>query len=86
MALTVGLPTYFGKEHIGSISGVYYSVRLCAGAVGPALFGVLFDAWGDFRPVMLGALALPGVALLATCFLPRYPQPLTGGFRGRERP
>ena len=49
------------------------SVRLCAGAVGPALFGVLFDAWGDFRPVMLGALALPGVALVATCFLPRYP-------------
>jgi MFS family permease len=34
-ALTVGLPFFYGREHIGKISGVYYSVRLSGMALGP---------------------------------------------------
>jgi MFS family permease len=79
MALTVGLPTYFGKAHLGKISGLYYSVRLVAGAVGPALFGVLSEKLDGFRGVLLTMLALPAVGLLTVAMLPRYRKDETGG-------
>ena len=73
VGLTCGLPFYFGKEHIGAISGIYYSVRLGGMGAGPALVGGLAELYG-YEAAMLQLLGLPALSLLAAVFFTK-PKP-----------
>lgn len=72
---------YFGLKAYGQIFGVIYGTFMVGIALGPYLFGLAFDAWGDYRiPFLiagLGLSALCGLLLL----LPRFP---AGGAFHRE--
>ena len=74
MGLTVGLPCYFGKAHIGAISGIYYSVRLAGMGVGPAVVGWLAERFNYSRALVL-LLALPVLSLAAVVFFRPPPLP-----------
>ena len=64
---------YYGLRCYGQIFGLIYAMFMFGVAVGPLLFGLAFDAWGDYRiPFLVGgiALAITGALLLT---MPRFP-------------
>lgn len=65
------MPAWFGKEHIGSISGVYFSLRLVGMAVGPALVGVVREELGSYTVALELLLVVPAVALVSSLFARR---------------
>jgi cyanate permease len=76
VALTVGLPFYFGKEHIGSISGLYCSMRLCGMGFGPAFVGMLVE-WNDsYATSLLLLLMLPAASCVVGAFFRRAARPV----------
>ncbi len=65
---------YFGLKAYGQIFGVIYGTFMVGIALGPYLFGLAFDKWGDYRiPFVIagiGLSALCGLLLL----MPRFPR------------
>ena len=57
----------FGRRHLGSIQGVAQMTTVLASAVGPALFGYFFTAFGSYGPVLI-SLAFVSAALAAVAF------------------
>ncbi len=56
----------YGPEHIGAIRSVVWTVIVCATALAPVLFGLLFDAGVTIEAIAVGSLAGAGVcAILA---------------------
>lgn len=66
--LLMGLvwPRFFGRQHIGAISGVNMSSTVLASALGPILFSLLKDYTGGYTPALWVAVAFP--ALLFVLF------------------
>lgn len=63
--LTVAWPRFFGREHLGAISGANMSTMVLASAVAPVLFSVLRDRTGSYQTVIAICWLLPvAVALL----------------------
>jgi len=56
---TVPFPRFFGRAHLGAISGLNMSVMVFASAVGPFLFSAGFDYFGSYRAVTLACLIMP---------------------------
>jgi len=56
---TVPLPRFFGRQHLGAISGLSLSVMVYASAAGPYLFSKGLDIFGSYRAVTLACLSLP---------------------------
>ena len=65
---------YYGLKCYGEIFGLIYAMFMVGVAVGPLLFGLAFDAWGDYRiPFLVGGIGLAVTsALLLT--MPKFPQ------------
>jgi MFS family permease len=57
----------FGRRHLGSIQGVAQMTTVVASAIGPALFGYVFQSSGSYAPVLI-ALAIVSAALAAVAF------------------
>ena len=58
---------YFGRRHLGSITGVTTTISVAASAIGPMLFGIARDVWGSYTGVLLISAVLPivlGAAIL----------------------
>ncbi len=70
---TVAFPRYFGRDHLGAISGLNMSIMVIASAVGPALFSFGKDILGSYRNAAATTLVLPAVILLLS-FFTRNPQ------------
>jgi MFS family permease len=50
-------PRFFGRRHLGAISGVAMSVQVVASGLGPVLFAAAIELTGDYRIVFaLGGL------------------------------
>lgn len=63
---------YFGLRHYGRIFGTIYGTFMLGIAVGPFLFGMAYDAWGDYRvPFMIAAVGLGALCILLGR-LPRF--------------
>ena len=63
---------YFGLKCYGQIFGTIYAMFMVGIALGPFLFGVAFDTFGDYRiPFGLAGLGLAIICILLL-FLPRY--------------
>lgn len=43
---------FFGREHLGAISGVNMSSLVVASALGPIVFSLSYDWFGDYRPAL----------------------------------
>ncbi len=72
---------YFGLKAYGQIFGVIYGTFMVGIALGPYLFGLAFDAWGDYRvPFLIAGLGLSALCGLLLA-LPRFP---AGGAFHRE--
>ena len=64
LGITMGVvwPRYFGKEHLGKITGVSMAVMVSASAIGPAAFAWSLSATGGYRAAGLVCVAA-GVAI-----------------------
>jgi predicted MFS family arabinose efflux permease len=64
---------YFGLKCYGQIFGTIYAMFMVGIAIGPLLFGIAFDRWGDYKvPFTLAGLGLTAICGLLLV-LPRYP-------------
>lgn len=64
--VTVTWPRFFGRAHLGAISGLHMSIMVFASAIGPILFASAQSLTGSYRPVEILCLAMPvAVTLLS---------------------
>lgn len=71
---TLALPRYFGRVHLGAISGVQMSCLVVGSAIGPTLFA-LSESWtGSYSPGLYAGLVLP-VSAFVLATVSRNPQP-----------
>ena len=66
--LNVTYPRYFGRDHLGAISGLNMSILVIASAVGPYLFSFGKNYLGSYRNTALLVLLLPLVMLVLSFF------------------
>lgn len=59
VVLTVAFPRFFGRAHLGAISGLNTSVMVFASAIGPILFDIGRKATGSFTVVLLLSCLMP---------------------------
>ncbi len=57
--LTVTWPRFFGRRHLGAITGLTTSILVCGSAVGPFLFSVSKDISGTFQPALNLCFVMP---------------------------
>lgn len=70
---TVTWPRFFGREHLGAVSGLNMSVMVFASAVGPVLFSAGQTLTGSYHGVVLVCLLMP-VALIFAGLKAENPQ------------
>jgi sugar phosphate permease len=58
---------YFGRSHLGTISGLATSIAVAGTSVGPVLFATGFDKFGSYAPI-LGVLMILPLAIAFTAF------------------
>jgi len=66
-------PRYYGRQHLGAISGLSMTIMVVASAIGPILFSALLNLTNNYTIGFALCLAAT-VALLATSFFARNPQ------------
>ncbi len=59
IGLNVIWPNYFGRKYIGSINGIGVTMGVLGSAFGPLPFGVGFDIFHSYTPVLLATLLFP---------------------------
>jgi len=65
---------YFGLKAYGQIFGTIYGMFMVGIALGPYLFGLAFDTWGDYKiPFLMAGIGL-GIICGLLCLMPRFPQ------------
>ena len=69
----VPMPRYFGRQHLGAISGLMMSVLVIASALGPAMFSFSRQYLGSYRNAAYVVLLLPVMIVVLSCFT-RNPQ------------
>jgi MFS transporter, OFA family, oxalate/formate antiporter len=57
--LTVAFPRFFGREHLGAISGLTMSIMVFASAIGPVLFSLSQDLTGNYLLIEFICLLMP---------------------------
>jgi MFS family permease len=64
---SISTPRFFGRGHLGAISGVGMSTMVIASGIGPFLFSLSTSITGSFRSALWASLFIPGLmALLST--------------------
>lgn len=71
IVISMILPNYFGRKHIGSIKGVATTVTVMASAFGPLPFGLAFDLFGGYQEILLAILSFPVLGVIACLFSPK---------------
>jgi cyanate permease len=67
MVLSVGWAKYFGRKHLGSISGMATSILIIGSALGPMPFGIARDWLGSYNWILTISAVIPlglGIASL----------------------
>jgi sugar phosphate permease len=65
---------YFGRLHLGSISGVASTLLVASSALGPMPMGIARDLLGNYTAVLIGLALLPLVLSVATLIYNKPPQ------------
>jgi cyanate permease len=71
--MSVTWPRYYGREHLGAISGLCMALMVVFSAVGPAFFSAVHKYTGNYNMALLASLLATGL-LLAGSILARNPQ------------
>jgi len=66
---SVSFPRYFGRKHLGAISGLNMSVIVVASAIGPAMFSYGKQWLGSYRNAVMLVLVLPAIIFLLSFFV-----------------
>lgn len=61
---TVACPRFFGRLHLGAISGLNMSIMVWTSALGPVLFSVVHDWTGGYRQAILAYCLWPALIFL----------------------
>ncbi|MFN2744997.1 MULTISPECIES: MFS transporter [unclassified Bacillus (in: firmicutes)] len=64
ITLNIIWPNYFGRRYIGSIKGIAMAVTVVGSAFGPLPFGVGFDIFQSYTPVLVMLMILPGAGFI----------------------
>ena len=75
LLVTIVWPRYYGRTHLGAITGMVSSILVFSSALGPFLFSALHDASGSFRSVTTVAVVVSGLLFVPTLRV-RNPQGL----------
>ena len=62
-------PRLFGRQHIGGILGVITAVNVVGSAIGPVIFGSIYDLIGSYREVLIVSSLLPLLAGILSMFI-----------------
>jgi sugar phosphate permease len=62
--VTVAWPRFYGREHLGAISGVNMFMMVFSSALAPLYFSLVQDWTGSFRPAIAAFAILPVIMLL----------------------
>ncbi len=67
-------PNLFGRQHQGTIRGFVSTILVTGTAVGPVLFGLSYDQFGSYTPVLWLGIALTIPPMIASLFMdqPRH--------------
>lgn len=68
IVMSVVWPNYFGRKHIGSISGISMAMIVTGSAIGPLPFGVAFDLFGGYTEILWTILLFPLFGIAAAMF------------------
>jgi len=71
--VTVTWPRFFGRDHLGAVSGLNMSVMVFASALGPVVFAGMEALTGGYQEVMMISSAIP-LLLLLFAFRAENPQ------------
>ena len=63
--------TYFGRRHLGSITGLATPIMVAGTSFGPLIFGVGRDVMGTYNTVLFVSASLPVMLGIAALFLTR---------------
>lgn len=66
IGLNVIWPEYFGRKYIGSINGVGMTMGVLGSALGPLPFGLGFDLFQSYTPVLIFTLVFPVIGLVCS--------------------
>lgn len=73
LLMSITWPRYFGRKHLGAISGLSMSMVVIFSAIGPALYGRIFSLTGNYIPAHLVGLTIVAI-LFSSSFFARNPQ------------
>ncbi|RCW71995.1 MFS transporter [Saliterribacillus persicus] len=65
IGLNVIWPNYFGRKYIGSINGFGVTMGVIGSSLGPLPFGVGFDIFHSYTPVLLMTAIFPVIGIIA---------------------
>jgi MFS family permease len=77
IANSVVWANYFGRRHLGSISGTASTILVFGSALGPIPLGFTRDLWGSYTPALTALTILPLILGLVSLFTDR-PRKRTG--------
>ncbi|MEM7347462.1 MAG: hypothetical protein AAF485_24750, partial [Chloroflexota bacterium] len=60
---------YFGRQHLGQISGLFSTITAAASALGPVVMGVARDQFGNYESILNPIAILPLVVGIACLFV-----------------
>ena len=66
ISLNVIWPNYFGRKYIGSINGVGVTITVIGSSLGPLPFGIGFDLFHSYTPVLLVTLIFPVIGVICS--------------------
>jgi len=72
----VAWPRFYGRKHLGAISGVFMGAQVFASAIGPPIFGLSESLNGDYSSAAWISVALNLLLLLGTVRAVSYYRPL----------
>src|SRR5690606_2463286 len=72
IVMAVVWPNYFGRKHIGSISGISMAMVVTGSALGPLPLGIAFDLFGGYTEILWALMIFPIFGIWAA--LPAHPQ------------
>ena len=72
----IAWPRFYGRKHLGAISGVFMGAQVFASAIGPPVFGLSESLNGDYSSAAWISVALNLLLLLGTVRAVSYYRPL----------
>lgn len=65
IVMAVVWPNYFGRKHIGSISGISMAMIVTGSALGPLPLGIAFDLFGGYTEILWALMLFPVLGMAA---------------------